>query len=385
MSSWNLVRLNFGRSPAHFGEVGIGIEETSERARSDTLFSAWVSTYARLFGKDAVEDLLGKLLDSSQEPPFRLSSTFIYSVSWQGETPCFDYYLPKPLGLPKNYPQGNDLYFAKTYRKLNYLPLDVWQRWYQGEGFTDRDRAELIAATQANPNKSGALYQAGTFDYKTTYRIQQIPKVAIDRTSRTTNFYHTGFVQFQWQEPKKSGLYFLIHFPTADSTLEPNLKSNLESNLRAALELLGEDGIGGERSSGAGRFESEWLPLPQRWKKLIQFAATPTHHCLLSLFWSNEKTELDQLVPQDESTNQASYEIQERGGWITSATGHQRRRQMVRMFAEGSVFPQPPRGKLADVTPPGFYTPQTHRIYRSGLSLSLPIVVAPAVAPAVAS
>ncbi|MFB8790763.1 MAG: hypothetical protein U7123_18385 [Potamolinea sp.] len=48
MSTWKLVRLNFGRSSAHFGEVGIGIEETSERVRSDTLFSAWISAYASL-------------------------------------------------------------------------------------------------------------------------------------------------------------------------------------------------------------------------------------------------------------------------------------------------------------------------------------------------
>ncbi len=58
MSVWKLVKLNFGRSPAHFGEVGIGMEETSDRVRSDALFSAWVSIYARLFGKEAVEELL---------------------------------------------------------------------------------------------------------------------------------------------------------------------------------------------------------------------------------------------------------------------------------------------------------------------------------------
>lgn len=27
MSVWKLVKLNFGRNPAHFGEVGIGMEK----------------------------------------------------------------------------------------------------------------------------------------------------------------------------------------------------------------------------------------------------------------------------------------------------------------------------------------------------------------------
>ncbi|MDJ0506872.1 MAG: type III-A CRISPR-associated RAMP protein Csm4, partial [Nostocales cyanobacterium LE14-WE12] len=58
MSVWKLVKLNFGNNPAHFGEVGIGMEETSDRVRSDTLFSAWITNYARLFRKDAVEELL---------------------------------------------------------------------------------------------------------------------------------------------------------------------------------------------------------------------------------------------------------------------------------------------------------------------------------------
>ncbi len=405
MSSWNLVHLDFGRSPAHFGTVGIGIEGTSERVRSDTLFSAWVSTYAQLFGKDAVEALLKTFLDSPQEPPFRISSTFIYSASWQAETPC--YYLPKPLGFPINYPQRDDLAFAKTYRNLKYLPLTVWQRWYQGEGFSECDRTELENYTPTHPNKAGALYRAGTFDYKKTHRIQTVPKVAIDRTSRATNFYHTGFVQFKWREisesssdpqqagdleantisrkreVQESGLYFLIQFPTADPTLE--------ANLRAALDLLGEDGIGGERSSGAGRFEPEWLPLPAAWETLINFAKTPTHHCLLSLFWSDEKAKLALLLSQPEdAADQVSYEILERGGWMTATAGHRRRRKMVPMFGEGSVFPQsvfpqPPKGKLANVTPEKFDTRKNHKIYRSGIGLSLPIVVAPAVAPVVDS
>lgn len=61
MSVWKLVKLNFGRNLAHFGEVGIGLEQTSDRIRSDSLFSAWVTNYARLFKKQGVEELLGSI------------------------------------------------------------------------------------------------------------------------------------------------------------------------------------------------------------------------------------------------------------------------------------------------------------------------------------
>lgn len=354
MSTWKLVRLNFGSSPAHFGEVGIGIEETSERVRSDTLFSAWVSAYARLFD---IEELLNQFpcshQDSPKQPPFRLSSTFIYR---QDEKRCI-YYLPKPLEFPKGYPK-DDLKFTKTYKKRDYLPLEVWQRWYQGDGFTERDIADLIAETEKKADGTEPLHKAGTFDYGKAYKIHQTPKVAIDRTTRATNFYHTGFVQFEWEKPKQSGLYFLLNFLEQDR--------ELEDKLHAALKLLGEEGLGGERSSGAGRFEVEWLELPKDWDDVVNFKQ-PTHYSLISLFWELPLPEglLDETV---------SYSIQERGGWIASpSSGRQLRRKIVRMFAEGSVFRSISFGKLADVTPDKF---KQHKIYRSGISLSLPVTLA---------
>lgn len=345
MSVWKLVKLNFGRSPAHFGELGIGIEETSDRVRSDALFSAWVSVYARLFGKNAVEELLQRFPSEKHPqliPPLRISSTFIY----RQENEHTIYYLPRPLKFPINYP-NEDLEFFKNYKKLNYLPLEVWQRWYQGEGFIGGDVEELKAETKGKSN--GHLRQLGTFDYKKAFEIDQIPKIAVDRVTRATNLYYTGFVQFR-SDKNPSGLYFLLQLsPEGDK---------LADQLKAALHLLGEEGLGGERSSGAGRFKIEWLELPETWQSIVDFS-TGNYHILMSLFWD--------IPIKIEFLDNASYEIQERGGWIAE---NQLRRKMVRMFSEGSVFLLPPEGKLVDVTPQTF---KKHRIYRSGISLSLPI------------
>ena len=364
MSYWRLVRLNFGRNPAHFGELGIGMEETNERVLSDTLFSAWISAYARLFAKQAVEDLLKQFIDRPQQPLFCISSTFIY----RRKAEQYIYYLPRLLELPRKYPCGeNDLEFAKTFKKLSYLPLEIWQRWYQGDGFEVGDRQDLIDETKGKSN--GALRQAGVFDYGKACETEQIPKIAVDRNTRATNLYHTGFVQFQWEQTPEgirslSGLYFLLHFSEANPTLE--------NDLHAALCLLGEEGIGGERSSGAGRFEVEWFDFSSRdkvdprWNQIVNFSQ-PDRYSLISLFW-------DFPPPENLLTKAASYTIHERGGWIASPfSGRQLRRKSVRMFAEGSIFPEAPIGKLADVTPDGF---STHRVYRSGISLSLPVHLA---------
>lgn len=372
MSEWKLVKLNFGRNYAHFGELGIGIEETGDRVRSDTLFSAWVSTYARLFKKDAVEELLAQFPTEKNPkhlPLFQLSSTFIY----REEGDLTIYYLPRPLQFPIAYPKDNDLDFFKTYKKLNYLPLEVWQRWYQGEGFTKSDRQELIDKTNKKES-DGLLHKYGTFDYSKAYKIGQEPKIAVDRITRATNLYHTGFVKFQWKQngdeiKSSSGLYFLVYFPEK--------QEQLAANLYAALYLLGEEGLGGERSSGAGRFEVEWLDLPETWTKVINPTKPLTHYCSIGLFWDNDPANLNQLITDTEDT---AYEIIERGGWISSSpSGRQLRRKMVRMFAEGSVFPKQPAGKLVDVTPDEFITREGeykyHPIYRCGIGLSLPIKI----------
>ncbi|QYX29991.1 type III-A CRISPR-associated RAMP protein Csm4 [Sphaerospermopsis torques-reginae] len=350
MSVWKLVKLNFVNNPAHFGELGIGMEETSDRIRSDSLFSAWVSNYARMFGKDAVEELL-QLFPTAKNPelipPFRISSTFIYREVGKDKsknTQNTIYYLPRPLKFPINYPD-DDLAFFKTYKKLNYLPLEIWQRWYQGKGFTEEDKKELENHREDKPE--GKLAAAETFNYKKACKTHQLPKIAIDRVTTATNLYHTGFVQFA---SDTAGLYFLLE-------LSPQCEK-LANKLQAALHLLGEEGIGGERSSGAGRFTAKWLDLPEIWQKVVSFKGGK-FHTLISLFWDSNL--------QPNFLENSSYEIQERGGWIVES---QIRRQMVRMFTEGSVFNSSRTGKLVNVTPTEF---KKHQIYRSGISLTLPI------------
>jgi CRISPR-associated protein Csm4 len=368
-SYWKLVRLNFGKNLVHFGEAGIGTEETTERVCSDTLFSAWVSLYGRIFGTPDLEALLERFNQTPGQPPFRVSSTFIYrqirseTNSKKGDraqSHRIIYYLPRPMQRPKKYPDDN-LAFSKVYRPLNYLPLEIWQRWYQGIGFTPEDAQELTLAALSDKTP-GALRKAGIFDYGSAFQKHQVPKVSIDRTTRATNFYQTGFVKYIQKEKEASGLYFLVHFPTLDT--------QLENNLCAALELLGEEGIGGERSSGAGQFTATWLdiadnsdPTLKQWYDVLHFDQG-NHHALLSLFW--EETLSNPALLGDT----ARYAIKERGGWVV---GPQVRRRMVRMFTEGSVFPVQPMGCLADVTPDSFR--RNHNIYRSGVSLSVPIIV----------
>jgi CRISPR-associated protein Csm4 len=365
MTIRKLIRLKFGRSMAHFGELGIGMEESNERLHSDTLFSAWFSAYAQLAGARAIASLMDEF-NTQPEPPFRLSSTFIYR---KVDGTYIDY-LPKPAPFPMGYPIGEDFEFAKAYKALKYLPRSVWQRWYQASGFDpNADAAELLAHTKKQAQ--GALAQAGTFSYNQAFQTHKVPRASLDRRTQAANLYHTGFVQYDWQYLEQddalsqrhqaidslAGLYFLADF-SERSSVTPD--AFLE-----VMDFLGDEGIGGERSSGAGQFEVEVSDLPAEWEALLDFEAGNAHS-LVSLFWQNP---ISRSMVQN-----ACYELRERGGWITSpsAGGRQMRRKALQMFIEGSVFPVRPMGALADVTPQGF---TRHPIYRSGISFSLPIHV----------
>lgn len=341
MGEWKLFKLEFGRNLAHFGELGIGMELTSETVHSDTLFSAWVGTYARLFGKEAVRELLAKF-NSGNEPPFRLSSTFIYQMA--GDETI--YYLPRPfqrLQYPKD-----DLRFAKEFKKLSYLPLSVWRRWYQGEGLTGQDSENIIKLINQ--------------DYKEAFKKEKIPKITVDRTTRSTNIYYIEFVGYKWKASGNevtslAGLYFLAYFS------EPSLVTTFST----VLNFLGEEGIGGVRSRGAGQFTVAEISVESNseWQKVLEFSGGKSHS-LISLFWDDDP---DVINPENLQTS--SYNLLKRSGWIVaSPTGVQKRRKSVKMFAESSVFPFKPEGKLANVTPEGF---TDHCVYRSGISLSLPI------------
>jgi CRISPR-associated protein Csm4 len=347
MSLWKLVRIDFGGNPVHFGELGIGMEETSERVHSDTLFSAWVSIYARLYSEE-IEDLFRRFPQAGStnilEPPFRLSSTFLYGKT---SPDSYIYYLPSLLKLPAGYPHDN-LKFAKDFRKLKYLPLSVWRRWYQQEGILDSDIPEI-------EYKNGKLAHQGTFEYGKFFQKQTLPKVAIDRIHAATNFYQTSFVYF-----RDGGLYFIFYMPESDA--------ELFDRLQIALSFLGDEGIGGERSSGAGRFTAEWLDLPTEFQSLVDPPDISTNfYALISLFWDDIDACLACI--EDENT---LYQIQERRGWISARSGRQLRRKSVAMFMEGSIFSQLPSGKLAIVTPEKL-TNKHHPIYRSGISLSIPV------------
>jgi CRISPR-associated protein Csm4 len=307
-----LVRLKF-RSGLKIGEgdlpTGGGI------LHSDTLFGAILNQWAKLYESDSIVDLILNLNVNS--PPFRISSAFPYILG--------EYYLPTPYG-------NSELYMEK----LKNLPfLELFDFLELAKGNDDWIKKKKLR----NPME----------DLISNFVA---PRVTIDRISANTNIYQTP----GWLMNKNGGLYFLI-----DLKDESFLRK-----LKVSVRMLGESGLGGDRSVGYGLFEPEFENIDgiEGWSEVFQKREGENIvYCTLSLCCPLTGEEAEAI----------SYRILPRKGWIFSSSSiKQMKRRECKMFAEGSLFTSPIQGEIIDVTPSGYYS--EHNVYRYGLGMMVEIV-----------
>lgn len=322
--AYHLVRLTF-YGPAHFGEDGIGQEATHTAVRSDTLYSAIWSVWARHGLHPDIDGLLSRFVGG--EPPFRLSSAFLYCGA--------EVYLPRPalpaLGLEPG---------SKILKQARLVPVDLFADWVAGRPLAVQNLERAVK------NQQGAC------------TVQVRPRVELDRATHRSELYGVGLVAFVRGGDGAAGLWFLVYL-AEPALLQP---------LRQAVALLGENGLGGERSSGMGAFTAEWAEVTAEppWRDLLTGGDPGGPHCLLSLC-NPDPSELPGLV------SGAQYDLVERRGWSQAGDGLQGYRLAVPMLTEGSVVSRLPRGRVLDVSPPGWRERAGHAIYRSGLALAVPV------------
>lgn len=321
-----LIKLK-PKAPFHLGERGVGIEETSEIVHSDTLFGALCWCWTLLTGKEPT-DFLQPFLDG--KPPFVLSSAFPF---WQEIL-----FVPQP---PVPLPVKGDEQFKRDVQKVSFLSLRALEQMSQRD--LDQHELTLLARTRllALRDEADQLDDAD----KDPWTVMQVPRVTLDRSTSASEIFHAGRLVFA----KDSGLYLLVR------VVEPGAVVTLE----ALFRLMGDEGLGGERSCGYGFFESQFaeitLNLPETSTKL-----------LLSLYNPKDALELEQF-----DLARSAYQLMRRRSWVFSARAKNLQTRAVNFFAEGSILQarQPERpgvhGRLVEVVRAGEGIP--HSVYRNGL------------------
>ncbi len=327
----------------HFGQHGIGQEETAVTLPSDSLFAALVSRLARSQGVNAVEAFCRPFNEG--RPPFVLSSTFLRA----GDVRFF----PVPLRAKRG--ANTSSVDAKKLKKIEFVSEQVFKQLIAGSaldtlysGGKYLQNGKLLLSSE----EFKALPAAIKSETK-IWEVAQRPRVTIDRNTSASVIFFTGGVTFA----QECGLWFGVRWLEDDASLKKDV-----ANL---LADLADAGLGAERSTGMGAATTEkmttTLDLPE-----------PTAD------WVS----LSRYLPQADETislaeKGSAYALKAVGGWLDSPTRSGQRRRMVNLLVEGAVIGAKPvrsvPGQMVDVRPT-YETdtdPVGHPVYRNGFALAV--------------
>ncbi len=368
MAAMVLYRL-LPRTGFHFGQRGVGIEATDLVCPADTLFSALCLTLRHLEGPEALEAFLARFPGPGPQdaPPFRLTSAF----------PCAGdvLFFPKPPVPPRL--EGAEEH-TRRLKGVKFVSGEVFTRWLKGEPLDEwlgeenfLHEGELWVTTEERKQLDAFREEGREIRLWTRGPERIVPRVTVDRVTGGAVFYQAGVVRFGRARGARAGLWVLVEWLQEPAAGE-------KERLTELLTVLGDGGLGGERSAGYGQFDLEGpvefpgpgIPGPgARWLTL-----SPYHP---------RREEVEKGVLGEG----CAYTLVARRGWIASPEGMRLRRRTVRMLGEGSVLchpadgPRPSCGDLADVTP-AVMDPERgetgHKVWRYGIAFPVPVSIPPA-------
>lgn len=344
----------------HLGEKETILEKTSNYIHSDTLFSAICNAYRLLYGNEELAEIL-KLFED-REPPFLISSTFAYageiltfplplSINWDNYA---DDEVIEGLNAERKGKEKIDKFILlKRLKRVKFVSEKIFWNVIEEESrikdyINDKNIIQGILFDNEEIKRLRERFDVKENKGIKIFGKKEVPRVAIDRKTNASSIYHFGEVSFA----KDCGLYFLM-----DSRMK-----EYEKKVEAAIRVLGDEGIGGDRTYGKGLFKADFEEMEMNTKP-------GDHFVTLSLYYPM-KEEISML-----RDGNGHYELINRGGWIYSLEAKNLRRRTVRMFSEGSVFKSANTdlyGGLADVKPEEF---TEHEVYRYGYAFAVPVEV----------
>ena len=306
---FKIYKLHF-KGAVHFGEGGL--ITSADTLMADTLFGALCSE-AAMQG----DGILEKLVDHAKAGDLLISDGLPYIGQ--------ELYVPKPVVEVQGREEG-DSKIKKALKKLRYIPSDKMDSYLRGE-------MDIIA-------------EASRF-HEGFSASDMIEKVTVPE-DEVTRPYAVAVKRYK----KGSGLYLCVG----------HNDEGVRGLFEMLLEQLSYSGIGGERSSGYGRFEWTVAEDEELSSRLIKTDAEK--YMSLSVCLPND-AELDEVVEE------ASYMTVRRGGWVNSFTYADtlRKKKEIYMLAAGSVFDRRFDGGIYDVSDEG-----RHPVYRYGKPMLMAII-----------
>jgi len=298
-----IIKLRF-LAPVHFGDGRL--ENSAYTCDAATLFSA-------LFIEALKIGINDEILAAASSGEMLLSDAFPYIGS--------ELYLPKPMVPPgflarteQQLKDNNDSVMKKAFKRIKYLPAAQYNDYCAGK---------------LDPLSTLNAFELGESTLQTKVNLTREHKDDAEP-------FHVGSFSYH----SDAGIYFIYQGSYA---IEP------------LLDMLQYSGIGGERSSGYGRFEYEITtdnPIGQAANALSKIG-------YFSLLSSAAPTSSE---INDELLDGARYGLVRKSGFVQSQThsvNPQKKRDFY-TFSAGSVFAKRFEGDVFDVN----VTLGAHPVYR---------------------
>ena len=306
----------------HFGKVGIdpdaSLNDTSHYLHSDTLYSAIINIAAMLY--DDKSDEFKNILNAFEKDDIKLSSAF-YCINTEGGK---IYFLPKPCHWQRAVKDN-----FKVYNAIKFISKGIWEQGVHPERW---EAETIVLQNQFRVLKSELtdliLLSINQFKF---FKVDTQPKVFVSKPTQEDSLYFLNSVVIadnrSFTTALKPLLYFLIDAPDEDF-----YQSDVYLHILACIRMLPTEGVGGERSSGCGLFES--ISFDEDFSLISDSSLQAT----LSLYNPKEK---------DEMNAWNAWQTIQRGGRRTYEHGNLK---YVNMLREGSVFNSTVEGNIVDIS-----------------------------------
>ncbi|MEZ0542919.1 type III-A CRISPR-associated RAMP protein Csm4 [Fibrella arboris] len=337
---FDIIRLHF-TAPLHLSNARPDDYGSSERTiHSDTFTAAIFQAWATLGQTNWIPKT------KTDAPGFAVSSLFPFRG---GATPI--YFLPKPYFRNEH---TNTFTLepgeAKKIKKLQFLDVPHFEAYLHQRETPSVGTSAICGSFQSS--QLADIQAEDGRNFLTSSVQTRLMRPRLETEDPTPYYVERVFFRHD------SGLWCLVRYDSAEA----------RRRVRAAVEWLGDSGIGTDRAVGNGQFRAECDHTLD-----IDVPTAGAFAVNLSLFCPESHPQLTALLA-DERTR---YDLVRRGGWLSEPYNTLRKRS-VWMLREGALLHQAgadkPVGKLVDLRPE--VLPESHPIWRDGRTILLPVNIA---------
>jgi len=329
----SLVAYRMGfKGPIHLGTGREGdLADLDALPRSDTLAAAIISLWRHVVPSASGHDIT----HLAERPPFVISSAFpVLRVGGKWEPLLF-----APVSIFDgigNLREG----LRKAFKKIRFAEVVSIRALLRGDL---PDKRSIVGEALLASDFAGELWNN---QFRLRLQVDRLGDRPMEGRLYEFGGLHLG------DEVKLSVLLDFI-----DESCRPDVE--------AALRLLGDEGLGGDRTVGYGGFEIEHID-----ENFDPKLGSGARLSLSLLHPSPDEVEHGLLDAP------AEYLITQRGGWATASSGASFRRKLANMLAEGSVIQDLGRRRYGNspVTREGGdgFGP-SHPVFRPGGAVTIPI------------